>query len=249
MNQQVKRWARAIAAMLAVLAGVNASTLYLWWSTRLGGPLDRLQIEEYARHWGAQAVVAVLIYLVSDQISRRLLQGRFAFAIGCVLFVVVGGAYEWSSFDGPGVAFGGFTFGWSELVDTMALPFAVGAWALWLRVPKPAPDPFGSEIVGSWDTVGGVLECGADGVFTLTLAGGTTTAGLWESLPGERPQIVLKVVAPTDLGHGWQATVLDLETGPYGAVLRGAADYRRREAETVLEQTGGYVGAVEILEG
>ncbi|MFC1415276.1 hypothetical protein [Streptacidiphilus cavernicola] len=249
MNQQVKRWARAITAMVAGLVAVNAPVFYLWGTTQNGGLAGPTPLGGLLRDWGAQALVILLIYLVADQISRRLLRDRYSLAIGAVLFLAVGGTYEWVAFGGPGVEFGGFAYGWSALADTLALPFALGAWMLWLRTPKPAPDPFAAEVTGAWESADGVLECGSDGVFTLTRAGASTIAGLWESLPGERPQIVLKVVAPTDLGHGWQATVLDLEVSPHGAVLRGAADYRRREAEAALEQSTGYIGAVEIIEG
>jgi hypothetical protein len=251
MNRQVKRWAKAAAAMTAGLLAVNAATLGNWWyQSRNPMPgLSPQSLWDVAHDWVGQALVCLLIYVLAEQAGRRLLRGRFAFTVATVIFLVAAGVYEWRGFAGVGVGYLSFLFGWQQIVDGLALPFAAGAWVLWSRAPKPDRDTVSSEIPGVWDAPNGVLTFDPDGIFTLALADGSTTAGLWERLPGELPQIVLKVVSVTQLGYGWQATVLGLDAGPHGAVLRGTTEYRRREAETVLERSSGYIGAVEVLEG
>jgi hypothetical protein len=250
MNQQVKRWARAAAAMTAGLLAVNAPLLDSWWQSfrQPGALLIEEPIWDSARSWLGQALAIMVIYVLADQIGRRLLRGRYVFTIATGLFLIAGGIYEWRCFGGIGLGPTAFFFGWQQLVDGLAVPFIAGAWMLWPRVPKPVRDAVSAQIPGVWDSPDGVLVCESDGVFTLAVPGGSTTAGLWERLPGDRPQIVLKIVSLTELGHGWQATVLDLDASHHGAVLRGAAEYRRREAETMLERSTGYVGTVEVLE-
>ncbi len=240
-------------AVLLCTVLVNANLIYVMW--RQGSQRDGSQVElgsptmDFVVRWVLEAVAYFLIYIVADQVGRRVLRGRFTMAVGLVLFLVSGGFYEYYSFGGAGVGLDGLIFGWGELCSALAVPFAAGAWMLRSRRPEPVRDLISPEVLGNWDAPRGILAFESDGVFTLASADGTSTAGLWEPLPGVRARVVLKVDADTELGHGWQATVLDLEAGPHGAVLHaGAVEYRRREAEAVLERSHGYVGTVEILE-
>lgn len=255
MKLQVTRWASAAAVVLACQLVVYAPVLLIMWQTRGQSDLEITfsgSDTSVIATWCAEFAGFMVIYVLAEQISRRLLHGRHQVPVGLVVFLGSAAAYEYLDFAGPGVGLDGWIIGWQEITVQLALPFAAGAWMLRTRL-RPERDLVSPELLGSWDAPGGTLDFQSDGLFTLSMVGGSTTAGMWEPLAGPRPRVVLKVDADTQLGHGWQATVLDLESGPYGAVLHGsAAQYRRREAETVLERAAeyaGYVGAVEVLEG
>ena len=249
MKQQVKRWAEAAAATSVGLLVMSGPTLYLWWlATRSGVVVNDGSVWDVVLPRFGQGLVILVIYVAADQVGRRLLGGRYVFTLATGLFLVAAGIYQWRTFGIFGLGIGDYLFGWQQLVGELSIPFVAGAWMLWSRAPKPVRDTVSAQIPGVWDSPDSVLVCETDGVFTLAMSDGSTAAGLWEPLPGDRPQIVLKIVSLTELGHGWQATVLDLDAGYHGAVLRGAAEYRRREAEAVLERSTGYVGTVEVLE-
>ncbi|MHA6760771.1 hypothetical protein [Streptacidiphilus sp. PAMC 29251] len=263
MNEQLRRWILITGAAAGAVGLMNSWQIYELWQMSGsngygGGPQsNRWTLMGEGLLWPLGETLAVpLLLALTLLISRFLLRGRFRVVVGGLLLALAALGTSWFTFHGAIESYSGLVFGAVNLANTTALGLAAGCWILRDRTPRPERDRISPEILGVWDTPGGVLEFESDGVFTLTSAHGrggsegSITAGLWEPLPGTRPRIVLKVDADTALGHGWQATVLDLDTHPYGAVLRaGAAQYRRREAEAVLEHSTGYIGAVEVLEG
>ncbi|MFC1409318.1 hypothetical protein ACEZCY_10495 [Streptacidiphilus sp. N1-12] len=260
MNRQVKRWIQAAGAVAGTLVLTSFWTLYQDWQiTRLfsgsgrSGPSLWEGLAESLLWPAIQAAVILGLLVLTLLISRLLLRGRFRIIVAGLLLSLAVFLGNWFYFDGAIEGSTALIFGFFDLANRTALAMAAGGWILRDRAPKPERDGISAEILGDWDAPGGVIAFASDGVFTLARAGEPTTAGLWEPLPGTRPQIVLRVDADTELGHGWQATVMDLESNPYGAVLRaGAAEYRRRDPEVVLERSpeyAGYIGAVEILEG
>jgi hypothetical protein len=205
----------------------------------------------------AELAVCLAALALTLLISRRLLHGRHAVPVGALVLFALS---WWDLRLTDIVATEGMlslVTGWADIVKDTALPLAAAGWLLRDRSARPAMDRVTSELLGSWEAGAGTLHFEPDGIFTLTRAGAATTAGLWEPGVGVRPQVVLKVDASTDLGHGWQATVLDLAVGPHGAVLRAtggevgsaaAVEYRRHEAEAALEISPSYIGTLELLE-
>ena len=251
------RWAKAAGAIAGCQLGT--SFLLLWGAWAMAGDpgnadgrrvfWDNLRAEALTD--AIQFVVDLAILVLAVFISRRLLRDRFALPIGVGLFLVAAAITSWFSFDGAQQGALALIFGWLQTVQGSAIPMVAGAWMLRTRIPGTLPEAISAEMPGAWDTPGGTLRFDPDGVFTLS-RGTETTAGLWEVLPGRRPQIVLKVDASTALGHGWQATVMDLELRSDGSALLhadGATAYTRRQPELLVQQMGGYLGTLELLEG
>lgn len=255
MKQQVTRWALALAAILGTYAFLNGFLVYQRWAAfgELSNGMLTDMLVQSLMVIAVQAAAIFVLLALTAVISRFALRGRFRIVLGLLLLVLAVATLNWYAYHGEIEGGYALTYGFFGIFDGSALAMVAGGWMVRTRPPKPPRDLVSPEIIGSWDSSGGVLEFGADGVFTLAPVGGTTTAGLWEPLPGIRPRVVLKVDADTALGHGWQATVLDLELSPHGAALRGsAAAYHRREAEAVLERAveySGHIGVVEVLEG
>lgn len=258
MNQQVKRWIQALGAVFGVLLLLGADEVYASGvlSQTNGGP-DGSQPVLWDMAPGlllriaVETVVVLALLALARLVSRRLLHGRFAIAVAVLLLLLASYLDVWyqfggnSSLGGPGLA-----WGLTNDLDIAAVPMIAGAWVLWGRRAKPKAELVAAAVPGVWDGGGSVLRFEPDGVFTLTRGGLVSVAGLWEPGPDAQPRVVLKVDSSTDLGHGWQATLLDLELRGHTAQLHSGAgvSYLRREPELVLEDTGGYLGAVEVLE-
>lgn len=254
MNQQVRRWAQAAAAVLVTVAAVNAPTLLMFSDLTRERSATALDLLWNPITWtiAVEAAGCLVVLALTVLISRRLLHGRYSFATAALLLVAISCVYLWFAYDVSTEGPLAVVYGETELLKELALPLAAGGWLLRNRSGQPVVDGVSPEIPGRWNARGGTLQFEPDGIFTLTRPGQDTVAGLWEPGTGARPQLVLRVDADSDLGHGWQATVLDLEAGPHGAVLRsggGANEYRREEAEVELAVSHGFVGSLELLEG
>ncbi|TDU04679.1 hypothetical protein EDD99_3154 [Streptomyces sp. 846.5] len=258
MNQQVKRWIQALGAVFGVLLLLSAGDLYA--SGVLSQLTDGSDGSSRSALWNlaldqslrsALETVAVLALLALTRlVSGRLLHGRFAIAVAVLLLLLASYIDVWFEFRAATLGGPGLAWGLINDVDIAAVPMIAGAWVLWGRRAKPKTDLIAAAVPGVWDGGGSVLRFEPDGVFTLTRGGLASVAGLWEPGPDAQPQIVLKVDSSTDLGHGWQATLLDLELRGHTARLHSGmgVSYLRREPELVLADNAGYFGAVEVLE-
>ncbi|MFC1405935.1 MULTISPECIES: hypothetical protein [Streptacidiphilus] len=258
MDRRAKRWIQALGAVLGVQLLLGAENLYASgaFSQPAFSPDGSSQVvlwnlvADQAVRTAVETVVLLGLLALARLVSRWLLHGRFATAVTALLLLL--GSYIDVFVEFKGMALGGPALVWGLTNDlqSAAVPVIAGAWVLWGRRPEPRTGLVAAAVPGVWDGGGSVLQFEPDGVFTVTSGGLVSVAGLWEPGPDGRSQVVLKVDSPTDLGHGWQATLLDLElTGHAARLHSGAAvSYLRREPELVLQETGGYIGAVEVLE-
>ena len=258
MDQQSKRWIQALGAVLGVFLFLGAERIYT------GGILNAAGSELVA--WNlvldqllrilVETVVVLALLALARLVSDRLLHGRCAIAVGVLLLLLAGYVDTWFETQNMYLGVQGFLWNLTNQTNDAAFPMIAGAWVLWGRRARPRTDLVTAAMPGVWDGGDSVLRFEPDGVFTLTRGGVSAesglsgVAGLWEPGPDAQSEVVLKVDSSTDLGHGWQATRLDLElTGHTARLYCGSGmSYLRREPELVLEATGGYTGAVEVLE-
>jgi hypothetical protein len=257
MDRQAKRWIQALGAVFGVLLLLGAANLYMVgaFSQPLYGADGSRQaiwnvVLDQALHTVGETVVVLAVLALTRLVSSRLLRGRFAIPLAVLLLLLCSYIDVWAEYQAPSLGGPGVTFGLLGDLQGAAVPVVAGAWVLWGRRVRPKTDLVAAAVPGVWDGGGSVLRFEPDGVFTLTRVGLASVAGLWEPGSGAQPQVVLKVDSSTDLGHGWQATLLDLELRGHTARLHSGAgvSYLRRERELVLEDSGGYLGAVEVLE-
>lgn len=256
---QVRRWVRAVAAVLGGVVLVSAIPV---WVTVRGvlsdGPVlpTGAWDEVWSMIWWAlgEFLGCLAVIALARLISRRLLGGRRPLALGVALTLVGVMLAQWLGFPSEGLGLPEYLFGVSQLLSTVCIPVTAGAWVL--RSPAAvAPPPqmtVSREFDGAWESAQGVLLLESDGEFSLLRAAHQESVlGVWQQEPGEPRRLTLKVAAPTELGHGWQTTVLDVEYGPDGrAVLRfdEATAFGRRGSFADVEHAGGFVGQLEILE-
>ena len=258
MNQQAKRWIQALGAVLGVLSLLGAENLYATGAFSQpafsldGSSLVTLSnlVVDQALRVSVETVVLLAVLALARLVSRRLLHGRFAVVVAVVLLVLGSYIDIWAEFRGMSLGGPALAWGMTGDLEGAAVPVIAGAWVLWGRRAEPRTDLVTTAVPGVWDGGDSVLRFEPDGVFTLTRGGTVSVAGLWEPGYDAQSQVVLKVDSSTDLGHGWQATLLDLELTGHTARLHSGTgvSYQRREPELVLEDTGGYIGAVEVLE-
>ncbi|MEZ0091535.1 hypothetical protein [Streptacidiphilus sp. EB129] len=254
MGEQVGRWLRATGAVSALLLLTNLSQLVMAWQFNADGGSDLAALAaqgrlDLARQVGGEALGCLVLLALAATVCRFLTRGRRPLLIGSLLFAALTWCVVWFLNDGATEGTVALCFSWSELVRTTALPLAAGAWLLRTRIPRPEPVPLPAELTGAWDGTDGMLRLEADGSFSL-LRGSAVVTGDWEPV-ADAQRIVLKVPAPTDLGAGYQATVLALDHAPDGGTaLRADADrvYTRRERDLVVQASGGFVGGLEVIE-
>ena len=258
MDLQAKRWTQALGAVFGVLLLLGAENLYA--SGAFSQPafspdgssevvLRGLVVDQVLRVV-VETVVLMALLALARLVSRRLLHGRFVIVSAVLLLLLA--SYLDVYLEYAGTSLGGPALAWGLTGDLegAAVPVIAGAWVLWGRRAQPKTGLLAAVVPGVWDGGDSVLQFEPDGVFTLTRGGLVSVAGLWEPGFDAQPQVVLKVDSSTDLGHGWQATLLDLELTGHQARLHSGSGvcYQRREPELVLEETAGYLGAVEVLE-
>ncbi len=257
MNQQAKRWIQALGAVAGILALLNFEVLYVSGvfsrspvNTDGSTGTDWALLLNQLLHAAVELVVIMALLALTRTVSRRLLRGRFPVLLGALLLLLASYVDVRFEFQGGTLGGLGMVWGMTSGIELAAIPMVAGAWVLWGRRPGPTADLVAAAVPGVWDGGGSVLRIEPDGVFTLTRGGAVSVAGLWESGRDAQPQLVLKVDSATDLGHGWQATPLELELTGHTARLHSGTgmSFLRREPELVLEEAGGYLGAVEVLE-
>ncbi|QMU79479.1 hypothetical protein GXW83_31020 [Streptacidiphilus sp. PB12-B1b] len=259
MATQARRWTRAAGAVGAAALVMNAVSLFEVWqvvsmpgnSITITGVFDSGLLRRQLAQLVGETLVILLLLALARLVSRRLLHGRFAIAVGAVLLVAAALTDDWFTFHGGMEGVTAIVYGTNGLLAQAALPMAAGAWTLRSRTPELVPVADTTPFEGVWEGPAGVLSLEPEGLFTLHRGGGEAVEGSWEPETGLPPQLLLRVDAPTALGHGWQTTVLDIEHRPDGAEVLRLADgiaFARRPAELVVEQAGGYQGGLELLE-
>ena len=266
MTTQVRHWLKAAATVAGLVLFFNVVNIYQDWQVLASGSFT--QFFPSGSPWAelrdellivACEILGVLALLALAQaISHYLFQGRFVIPVGALLLVVAALVAGWFQFNGDMEGSMAVVYGTVDELMIAAAPMAAGAWMLRRRHPQPAPQRAVAGFLGSWESALGTLELESEpgAVFTLHRTGGEPVSGVWTLELGDAPEVVLEVVAPTDLGYGWQSTALAVEHVEGGRVQLRVHDdivFIRLEPEQdedlVLEAAHGYVGQVEILEG
>ncbi|QMU72908.1 hypothetical protein [Streptacidiphilus sp. P02-A3a] len=253
---QVRRWSRVAGAVLGGFVLVTA--IPLWVTVRAvlqNGPV--LPVGAWDGLWTTlrwmlgESLGCLAVIALARLISRRLLGGRRPLLVGVVLTVLGLLLAQWFGGDNS-LGLPEYLYGVSQLLSSVCLPLTAGAWVVRSRVAAPPLAPGSREFEGVWESGQGVLLLERDTGFTLLRAAHQQpVSGHWQREPGEPVRLSLRVAAPTELGHGWQTTALDVEYGPDGSValrLDEATAFTRRGAAAEVEHAGGFVGQLEVLE-
>jgi hypothetical protein len=256
VETQLKRWLRTAGAVLAGTAVVASVPLWAAWESAHafgfgGSPRIWSTLRTPLYTSAGEFVGCLLVLVLTVLLSDRFLGGRQRLLVGVPLTLAGLFVAEWFAFNGPMEGTMGLVYGTYNLGTAVILPLAAGAWTLRPPAPKPAPvaDPLAFE--GVWESTQGVLTLEPDAVFTLLRAGDETVAGVWGLDADDPSRIALKVVAPTALGQGWHATLLDVEFAPDGSTLLRVDEdiaYTQRPEFAEVEYAGGYIGQLEVLE-
>ncbi len=257
-DTQVRRWSRAAGAVLGGIVLVTAIPVWVMWRSVLqNGPVlppDAWAGLRTTLWWAAgESAGCLAVLALARLISRRLLGGRRSLVVGGLLALVGILLAQWLGYSDSSLGVLEYLYGVSQLMSTVCIPLTAGAWMLRSRVTEPLPVLDSRGFEGVWESAQGVLLLEPDAGFTLLRAAHQDPiAGVWQREPGEAPRLSLKVAGPTELGHGWQTTTLDVEYGPDGSPLLRldeATAFTQRGSVAEVEHAGGFVGQLEVLEG